>query len=137
MITVAEARARILAAFKPLAAEQVALTGALGRTLAEDVAARVTQPPAAVSAMDGYAVRAADVAKVPVQLRVVSSIAAGHAPDGALKQGEAARIFTGAALPTGADAVVIQEDTAAEGDRVHIRASVHAGRNVRDRKSVV
>ncbi|HEX6092862.1 MAG TPA: molybdopterin molybdenumtransferase MoeA, partial [Dongiaceae bacterium] len=70
MITVEEARARILAAFAPLAAEQIALTDGLGRVLAEDIVARVTQPPAAVSAMDGYAVRAADVTKVPVQLRV-------------------------------------------------------------------
>jgi molybdopterin molybdotransferase len=131
MITVAEARSRILAAFKPLAAEQVALTAALGRVLAEDVTARVTQPPAAVSAMDGYAVRSADIARVPVRLRVVGSIAAGHAYDGAVKNGEAARIFTGAALPSGADAVVIQEDTTAEGDHVQVRASVHAGRHVR------
>jgi molybdopterin molybdotransferase len=131
MITVPEARSRILAAFKPLAAEQVALTAALGRVLAEDVTARVTQPPAAVSAMDGYAVRSADIAKVPVRLRVVGSIAAGHAYDGAVKNGEAARIFTGAALPSGADAVVIQEDTTAEGDHVQVRASVSAGRHVR------
>ena len=131
MITVAEARSRILAAFKPLAAEQVALTAALGRVLAEDVTARVTQPPSAVSAMDGYAVRSADIASVPVRLRVVGSIAAGHAYDGAVKNGEAARIFTGAALPSGADAVVIQEDTTAEGDHVQVRASVHAGRHVR------
>jgi molybdopterin molybdotransferase len=66
-----------------------------------------------------------------VRLRVIGSIAAGHAPGGALAQGEAARIFTGAALPPGADAVVIQEDTAAEGVNVQVRASVHAGRHVR------
>jgi molybdopterin molybdotransferase len=131
MITVAEARTRILAAFKPLAAEQVALTAALGRVLAEDVAARVTQPPSAVSAMDGYAVRAADVVKIPVRLRVVGSIAAGHVYDGGVKTGEAARIFTGAALPAGADAVVIQEDTTADGDHVQVRESVRAGRHVR------
>src|SRR5262245_22966997 len=131
MITVAEARARILAAFKPLAAEQVALTAALGRVLAEDVTARVTQPPLAVSAMDGYAVCSADVATVPVRLRIVGSIAAGRAYNGAVTNGEAARIFTGAALPSGADAVVIQEDTTAEGDHVQVRASVQAGRHVR------
>lgn len=131
MITVAEARARVLAAFKPLAAEQVALTAALGRVLADDVAARVTQPPAAVSAMDGYAIRAADVAKVPVRLRVVGYAPAGHAHAGTVQAGEAVRIFTGAALPPGADAVVIQEDATADGDHVQVRESVHSGRHVR------
>ncbi len=131
MITVEEARARILAAFAPLAAEQVALTEGLGRVLAEDIAARVTQPPSAVSAMDGYAVRAADVATVPVQLRVTGYAQAGHAIAGKLQAGEAARIFTGAALPPGADAVVIQEDTTANGDQVEVRESVHVGRHVR------
>lgn len=131
MITVAEARARILAAFKPLAAEQVALTAALGRVLADDVAARVTQPPAAVSAMDGYAIRAADVARVPVRLRVVGYAPAGHAHAGTVQAGEAVRIFTGAALPPGADAVVIQEDTTVDGDHVQVRESVHSGRHVR------
>jgi molybdopterin molybdotransferase len=131
MITVEEARARILAAFAPLAAEQVALTDGLGRVLAEDIVARVTQPPAAVSAMDGYAVRAADVAKVAVQLRVSGYAQAGHAIAAKLQPGEAARIFTGAALPPGADAVVIQEDTTASGDQVEVRESVTAGRHVR------
>jgi molybdopterin molybdotransferase len=131
MITVEEARARILAAFAPLAAEQVALTEGLGRVLAEDIIARVTQPPSAVSAMDGYAVRAADVAKVPVQLRVTGYAQAGHAIAGKLQAGEAARIFTGAALPPGADAVVIQEDTTASGDQVEVRESAHVGRHVR------
>jgi molybdopterin molybdotransferase len=131
MITVEEARARILAAFTPLAAEQVALTDGLGRVLAEDVVARVTQPPAAVSAMDGYAVRAAEVAKVPVRLRVTGYVQAGHATGEALQPGAAARIFTGAALPPGADAVVIQEDTSVSGHEVEIRQSVQPGRNVR------
>ncbi|HVR66946.1 MAG TPA: gephyrin-like molybdotransferase Glp [Verrucomicrobiae bacterium] len=131
MITVEEARARILAAFAPLAAEQVALTDGLGRVLAEDIVARVTQPPSAVSAMDGYAVRAADVMKVPVQLRVTGYAQAGHALAGKLQAGEAARIFTGAALPPGADAVVIQEDTTASGDHVEVREAVVAGRHVR------
>jgi molybdopterin molybdotransferase len=131
MITVEEARARILAAFKPLAAEQIALTEGLGRVLAEDITARLTQPPAAVSAMDGYAVRAADAAKVPVSLQVTGYAQAGHVFEGELRTGEAARIFTGAALPRGADAVVIQEDTAADGDRVEIRLSAQPGRHVR------
>ena len=115
MLSVAEARARILAAFAPLAAEQVALPQALGRVLAEPVHARLTQPPFAVSAMDGYAVRAQDVARVPVSLKIVGYAPAGGAYDHALKPGEAVRIFTGAPLPEGADAIVIQEDTEASG----------------------
>ena len=79
MISVEEARAGILGALAPLSAEQVPLAAALGRVLAEDVASRVTQPPAAVSAMDGYAVRATDVARVPAVLRQVGISAAGRA----------------------------------------------------------
>ena len=81
--------------------------------------------------MDGYAVRAADVAKVPVQLRVSGYAQAGHAIAGKLQAGEAARIFTGAALPPGADTVVIQEDTIATGDQVEVREVAIAGRHVR------
>ncbi len=79
MISVEEARARLLAPLKPLGAEQVAISQAVGRVLAEDVAARRTQPPWPVSAMDGYAVRAADVARVPATLKVVGSVPAGQA----------------------------------------------------------
>jgi molybdopterin molybdotransferase len=131
MLSVAEARARILAAFAPLAAEQVALPQALGRVLAEPVHARLTQPPFAVSAMDGYAVRAADVARVPVSLKVVGYAPAGSAYDSALKPGEAVRIFTGAPLPKGADAIVIQEDTEASGESVLVKESCSAGNYVR------
>jgi molybdopterin molybdotransferase len=131
MLSVAEARARILAAFAPLAAEQVALPQALGRVLAEPVHARLTQPPFAVSAMDGYAVRAADVARVPVSLKVVGYAPAGSAYGNTLKPGEAVRIFTGAPLPDGADAIVIQEDTEAGGDSVLVKESCSAGNYVR------
>src|SRR3990170_7870144 len=106
MLSVAEALARITAAFAPLPAETVGLSEALGRTLAEDVAARVSQPPHDVSAMDGYAVRAADVAAVPARLRVIGEAPAGAAYAGSLGAGEAVRIFTGAALPAGADTIV-------------------------------
>lgn len=131
MLTVEEALERILSAFEPLAAEQVSIANALGRVLAEDVVARVTQPPVAVSAMDGYAVRAADVAKVPVTLTVAGRAPAGSAYDGALVAGQAVRIFTGGPVPNGADAIVIQEDTKAEGKHVTVLESVKQGRYVR------
>ncbi|MDA0785473.1 MAG: molybdopterin molybdotransferase MoeA [Proteobacteria bacterium] len=131
LMPVADARARILAGLPTMASEQVALTQAHGRVLAVDVAARVTQPPLAVSAMDGYAVRAADVANVPVDLMVVGAVPAGGRHDGVVGPGEAVRIFTGAALPDGADAIVIQEDTERNGDSVTIQESSAAGRYVR------
>ncbi len=131
MLTVAEARARIVSAFTPLPAEQVSIANALGRVLAEPIHARLTQPPFAVSAMDGYAVRAADVARVPVALKIVGYAPAGSAYAQALKPGEAVRIFTGAPLPDGADAIVIQEDTQASGDGVLVKEGAPIGRYVR------
>jgi molybdopterin molybdotransferase len=131
MLSVAGARARIVAAFRPLGSEQVSLMNALGRVLAQDVAARVTQPPADVSAMDGYAVRAADVASVPARLRVVGQAPAGGSHDGAVGAGEAVRIFTGGPLPAGTDTIVIQEDTTAEGDQVVVREGAPRGTYVR------
>ena len=131
MIPVAEAQERLIAMIAPLGAEQVSLADALGRVLAEDVVARRTQPPWAVSAMDGYAVRAADVAKVPVTLKVTGAVPAGKAYDGTVKQGEAVRIFTGAPVPEGADAIVIQEDTERHGDHVEVREGAPKGRYVR------
>src|SRR5687768_15291417 len=123
MIPVAEALRRILADLPATAPEVVGIAEAAGRTLAENVLARVTQPPADLSAMDGYAVRAADVAQVPTTLTVVGEAPAGGAYGRALKPGEAVRIFTGGPLPDGADAIVIQEDTEREGDRVTVRES--------------
>jgi molybdopterin molybdotransferase len=131
MISVEEALARLLAPLAALPPEQVSLADAVGRVLAEDVAARRTQPPFAVSAMDGYAVRAADVARVPVELRIVAEIPAGAGFGGVVGAGEAARIFTGAPLPEGADAIVIQEDTERRGDRVEVREGAPKGRYVR------
>jgi hypothetical protein len=103
VLSVAEALGRILAGLRPLGSEQVAVSDALGRVLAEDVTARVTQPPAAVSAMDGYAVRAADVAAVPARLAVIGEVPAGRRFAGQVGPGETVRIFTGAPLPAGAD----------------------------------
>ena len=131
MISVEEARRRLLAPLKPLGAEQVGLADAPGRVLAEDVAARRTQPPFAVSAMDGYAVRAADVVRVPARLRVVGSVPAGQAYPHPLNAGEAVRIFTGAPVPAGADAIVIQEDTERDGDIVTVREAAPQGHYVR------
>ena len=131
MISVEEAKARILAAFAPLPAEQVSLPRALGRVLAEDVVARVTQPPDAVSAMDGYAVRAADVEKVPVTLRQIGEAPAGDAHAGGIGPGETVRIFTGGPLPAGADTIVIQENTRAEGNAITVLEPAPAGRYVR------
>src|SRR5438067_3270600 len=106
---VAEALARMLADAAPLPAEATPLGEAQGRVLAADVAAKRTQPPADVSAMDGYAVRASDVATAPVTLKLIGEIAAGHPFEGSVKPREAVRIFTGGVLPPGADTVVIQE----------------------------
>jgi len=135
MISVAEARARILAAFAPLPAETVALPDALGRVLAAPVVSRLTQPPFDAAAMDGWAVRAADIATAgsdqPVSLRRIGESAAGHAFSGSVGAGEAVRIFTGAPLPAGADAVVMQEDCTADATTVRIGRAVASGRFVR------
>jgi molybdopterin molybdotransferase len=131
MISVEEALARLLAPLRPLPPEQVSVADAVGRVLAEDVAARRTQPPFAVSAMDGYAVHAEDVAHLPVTLRIVAEIPAGAGYGGTLGPGEAARIFTGAPLPDGADTIVIQEDTERQGDQVAVREGAPRGRYVR------
>ncbi|AWK85820.1 gephyrin-like molybdotransferase Glp [Azospirillum thermophilum] len=135
MIPVAEARARILATFGPLPAETVALPDALGRVLAEPVVARLTQPPFDAAAMDGWAVRADDIARAqpgsPVALRRIGESAAGHAFAGTVGPGEAVRIFTGAPVPAGADAVVMQEDCEADDGHVRVGRAVAAGRFIR------
>ncbi len=132
MISVEEALARVLAsAGTPLGEERVALEEAYGRVLARDLAALRTQPPFANSAMDGYGLRAADTLAAPATLKVIGEAAAGRAFAGAVGPGEAVRIFTGAPLPTGADAVVVQEDVRREGDRVTLAAPVPVGDNLR------
>ena len=131
MISVEEARQRILASFSTLPAEVVPVTEAFGRVLAEDLTARVTQPSADISAMDGYAVRAADVSAVPTVLTEIGAVPAGSSFDGSIGAGQCVRIFTGAPLPAGADAVVIQEDTERDGNRITVRESVAVSRHVR------
>jgi molybdopterin molybdotransferase len=131
LMPVAEALARVLADAEPLAAEAVPLAQAHGRVLAADVAALRTQPPADVSAMDGYAVRSIDVAKTPAKLKLVGEVAAGHPFHGTVGAGEAARIFTGGVLPPGTDTIVIQENTVREGDAVVITVASGKGKHVR------
>src|SRR5581483_38226 len=111
LLSVEDALTRVLAGLSPLEAERVAIEAAHGRVLAEDLAARLTQPPFNASAMDGYAVRSADVASLPATLRVVGVAAAGSGFERRIGKGEAVRIFTGAPVPEGADTVVIQENT--------------------------
>src|SRR5436190_1808760 len=131
LMPVAEALARVLADAEPLAAEATPLADAYGRVLAADVAALRTQPPADVSAMDGYAVRSADVARVPVKLKVVGEVAAGHPFHGTVGAGEAARILTGGVLPHGTDTIVIQENTSREGDAVTVTTPSGKGKHIR------
>lgn len=131
LMSVAEALARVLAGATPLPSESVPLSDAHGRVLTADLAALRTQPPEALSAMDGYAVRAADVATVPVRLKVIGEVAAGHPFRGAVVSGEAARIFTGGVLPPGTDTIVIQENTVREGDAVLVNTSADRGKHVR------
>ena len=130
MIPVEEARTRILAGLAPTAAEIVPLAAGWGRVTAADVLARLTQPPRDVSAMDGYALRAAD-GGLGASLRVVGAAPAGHPWDGRMGAGEALRLFTGSIMPDGADAVLLQEDATRDGDAVTVREAVAAGRHVR------
>jgi molybdopterin molybdotransferase len=132
MITVEEALKRVLAsADTPLEEEKVALRSAYARVLARDLEALRTQPPFPNSAMDGYALRAADTASPPVTLAVIGESAAGRAFEGAVGPGEAVRIFTGAPMPDGADTIVIQEDVSREGKRIRLSAPAPAGDNLR------
>ena len=131
LISVAQALDHVLAHAAPLDAEEVPLAGADGRVLASDLTARRTQPPVDVSAMDGYAVRASDVAQAPVRLKVIGEVPAGRPFTAKVGAGEAARIFTGGFVPEGADAVVVQELTKRDGDWVEVQKPTVAGRHVR------
>jgi len=130
LLSVEEARARILAGLIALPTEEVSLRIACGRVLAQSMRAGSASPAAAVSAMDGYAVEAKRIGSVPAELAISQTIPAGT-PASPLAPGTAARIFTGAVMPEGADAVVIQEDTERRGDRVVIRTAPAAGRHIR------
>ncbi len=131
MLSIEEALEKIRSGINPLPTEEIFVSEALGRVLAEDVIATVSHPPQAVSAMDGYAVRAEDVTSVPVTLTQIGEAAAGHGFSGEVGPGECARIFTGGGLPKGADSIVIQEDTDADGDKITIKEAVKPGEWVR------
>jgi len=132
MISVAEAESRILKTIKRTPLEQLSIANCFGRVTGKEVVSRRTQPPIPVSAMDGYAVRATDVESVPVELCVVGYAAAGGSYDGILGVGEAVRIFTGAPVPAGADAIIFQEDTEERAeDRVLLNRSAAAGTYIR------
>lgn len=132
MIPLEEARARILGTLAPTPAETVTLPEAWGRVLARPVLSRVTQPPADVSAMDGYAVRAADAVE-GARLAVIGAAPAGHPFAGAVGPGQAVRLFTGSVVPAGADAVLLQEDAAAADGAVTVQETVRQGRWIRRR----
>lgn len=131
LLPVAEALRRILAGVgEPLPAEHLPLRDCRGRTLAEDVAALRTQPPFPASAMDGYAVRADD-AWAGASLRVIGEAVAGRRFTGRIEAGEAVRIFTGAPVPEGADAILIQENASRDGDAVTVTEAPSLGRFLR------
>lgn len=129
LMNVAQARTAMQAAVKPLASERVKLEAALGRVLADCVIAGRDQPPFAVSAMDGYALRSSDA---PGTLQVTGESAAGRGYEGRCEAGTAIRISTGAAMPDGADTVIIQEDVRRDGDKVTVPA-VKPAKNIRPR----
>lgn len=131
LMPVADALSAVLAGAEPLPEEMVALDAAYHRTLAHDLAALRTQPPQPMSAMDGYAVRAADAADLKARLRVIGEVAAGRPFERTVGAGEAVRIFTGGVIPNGADAVIIQEDTAVDGDHITITEAASVGRHIR------
>ena len=131
MISVSEAEERILSVICPMPLEQVVITDSFGRVAGEDIRSRRTQPPMPVSAMDGYAVRAEDISKIPVELKVVGYAPAGGSYETSLKAGEAVRIFTGAPVPFGANTIIIQENTKQIGEIVSINESAKIGSYIR------
>lgn len=132
LLPVEDALGRVLDGLERLPAEHVSLAEAAGRVLAGPLQALRTQPPFDSSAMDGYAVRAADVERVPAVLTVIGESAAGRRFSGTVGPGEAVRIFTGAPVPEGADAILIQENAVLLADRrIEARESVSAGRHIR------
>ncbi len=131
LMPVADALAAVLSGAEPLSEEMVALDAAYHRVLARDVASLRTQPPQAMSAMDGYAVRALDASHVAARLKVIGEVAAGRPFERTVGAGEAVRIFTGGVIPEGADAVVIQEDTVTESGGITITEAAIPGRHIR------
>ena len=133
MLSVEEAAARVVAGLALTDTQEIPLEDAAGRVLAQDLAATLTQPPFNASAMDGYAVRAEDIASIPCDLQVIGEAAAGHPFAGAIQTSETVRIFTGAPVPEGADTIVIQEVTEISGSTVTILEGANMGAFVRPR----
>jgi molybdopterin molybdotransferase len=134
LLPVAEALRRLLDGAVPGGAESVPLAEAADRVLAKPLKALRTQPPFHASAMDGYAVRASDVVEVPVQLEIIGAAPAGRRFPGKVGPGQAVRIFTGAPVPEGADAIIIQENTSSVGEEgVEVTETVAAGAHIRRR----
>ena len=131
LVPVSEALELVLAGAAPQEEETVGLKEAAFRVLSRDLAAKRTQPPFPASAMDGYAVRADDVASPPVTLKLTGQAAAGHPFGGKIGPGEAARIFTGAPVPDGADTIIIQENTQAGDGDVTVMTGADKGRHIR------
>jgi len=131
LLSVEEARSRIIEAIRPLSVMRIGLGSALGRALAEDIVATRAHPPAAVAAMDGYAIRSADALSLPAKLRKVGASKAGARFEGKVLAGNCVRIFTGATLPDGADTIALQEDASEFGDNVEIRKVPEPGRHIR------
>lgn len=132
MISVKEAFQHVIDNVSPAPIENVPLKECLGRVLAEDAASRVSHPPVAVSSMDGYAVKSADTQNAPSVLKLVGESPAGGGYDGVLQAGETVRIFTGAPIPTGADAVEMQENTEANGNQITFQQSVPVHKFIRE-----
>ncbi|WP_085908132.1 molybdopterin molybdotransferase MoeA [Kiloniella majae] len=131
MIRVEEALQRVLAGFTELSPETISLHDGLGRVLAKDIKARLTQPPSDVSAMDGFAVKSSDIQTVPVTLKIRGEAPAGGSYEAQLQDGEAVRIFTGGPVPLGADCIVIQENTDHDDVNVTVKQGEVPGRYIR------
>lgn len=131
MINVADALKNVLGDIKQLGIEDISIAQAQGRTLGEDLKARLTQPPVAVSAMDGYAVRIEDLVTIPATLNLIGESSAGNGFDNNIKARQTVRIFTGAPIPKGANAIVIQENTIKSGDQIIIKERASTGTFIR------
>jgi len=133
LLPVEDALAQILDGVEPVGAETVGIADAARRVLAADIHARLTQPPFDASALDGFALRAADAANPPAKLRLIGEAAAGHAFEGSIGPGEAVRIFTGGPVPEGADTIVMQENATHDGETVTVNERPERGAAVRPR----
>jgi molybdopterin molybdotransferase len=131
MLSVKDALSKVKDGVQEVSSEQVALPDALGRVLAYDVSSRLTYPPVAISAMDGYAVKASDLINFPVTLRKIGEAAAGASFQGVISPGETVRIFTGAPLPAGADTIIIQEIVSVEENNITFKEGAPKGTFVR------